>query len=296
MAYAVTSIRVAYLVGRSDHTVRAVVIVITGVQVVLLSAGTLLIMTAAGADGGSVPLGDPTLFSTGSYSTRYWPSWITPAAGWVFDDSAHGRRLRIPGDGRWTRRSPSAEPGHDPGRTHWALLDRYLLPPFVTLGLVRLITTLLRNVPSCRDEASAGWPPSVALRCPAMCSRTRLPAHCVPNWLGPLCEDVDRGTAPGSAGGARRGAACRGVRAAWPGLRAGRRGHGKDAHHHPADRSAGQCRSCRPWAGPGRDVHCPGGGGAAYPVARSGGSRGAGPHLPRRGAAPAALLLAPGGG
>ena len=47
-------------------------------------------------------------------------------------------------------------------------------------------------------------------------------------------------------------------------------------------------------AGPRGDLHRAGGGGDAHPPARARGRRGAGPHLPRRGAASAALLLAAG--
>ncbi len=169
MAYAVTSVVVAYLVGRSDRAVRAVMIVIAGLQVMLLNAGTLLIMTATGADDGSVSLGDPSVFSTGGYLDQVLARLdhallyrseaviIVPSSvvlfllgsrllrAGVFDDAAHGRRLRtrltvgglgvaLPLNLATTLAGPD-----------WVLLDRYLLPPFVALGLLGLITTLLLN-------------------------------------------------------------------------------------------------------------------------------------------------------
>ncbi len=180
MAYALTSVVVAYVIGRSDRAVRTVMIVITGVQVVLLSLGTLLIMMAAGPDGQAVPLGDPAVFSAAGYVDQVLARLdhallyrselvvILPSSvvlfllgsrllrAGVFDDSPRGRQLRtrlmVGGLGVAAPLNLATTlAGPD-----WLLLDRYLLPPFVALGLLGLITTLVSRSPGAPGRGRRG--------------------------------------------------------------------------------------------------------------------------------------------
>ncbi|MGH3695483.1 MAG: DUF418 domain-containing protein [Pseudonocardiaceae bacterium] len=179
MAYALTSVVVAYVIGRSDRAVRTIMIVIAGVQAVLLSLGTVLIMMATGSDG-QAELGDPAVFSSGSYVDQVLARLdhallyrselvvILPSSvvlfllgsrllrAGVFDDSPRGRQLRtrlmVGGLGvaaPLNLATTLAGPG-------WVLLDRYLLPPFVALGLLGLITTLVSRSPGVPGPARRG--------------------------------------------------------------------------------------------------------------------------------------------
>ncbi len=106
-----------------------------------------------------------------------------------------------------------------------------------------------------------------------------------------VCEDAPHGPA---AGGTRPGTARRGRGASGAGVRARRRGDGQDPHHHPPHRLPGPARARRPWSGARGHVHRAGGGGDAHAVAGVGRDGRAGPHVPRRRVAAAALLLAEG--
>ncbi len=72
------------------------------------------------------------------------------------------------------------------------------------------------------------------------------------------------------------------------------RGHRQDAGHHPPHRLRRADRRLHPDDGPRRHVHRPRRGRDAHPSAGPRRRGRAGPHLPRRGAAPAELLLAQG--
>ena len=108
--------------------------------------------------------------------------------------------------------------------------------------------------------------------------------RCSPDARPPT-RAAARGPRPRAAPG-RRGAA-------WPGARARWCGHRQDPGDHPPDRARGRDGRLPALRGAGGHLHHPGGGGDAGPAALAGGGRGAGPHLPLRGAAPAAVLLAP---
>ncbi len=83
--------------------------------------------------------------------------------------------------------------------------------------------------------------------------------------------------------------------AARPGAGAGRRRHRQDPGDHPPDRLRRRHRGLQPHRGARGHLHHPRRRRDAHPAARrSGAGGGAGPHLPLRGAAPGALLLAPG--
>lgn len=181
MAYALTSMVVAYLIGRSDRAVRTVMIVLAAVQVALLSLGTLLILSAT--QDGAAPIGDPEVYSAGGYLDQVLARLdhallyrlelvvIVPSSvvlfllgsrllrAGVFEDSTRGARLRywliVVGLGV----AAPLNLASSLAGSGWFLLDRYLLPPFVALGLLGLITTLLlraRNTPGrCRRGLAA---------------------------------------------------------------------------------------------------------------------------------------------
>jgi uncharacterized protein len=164
MGYAIASLVVAYLVGRSDRAVRAWMGVVGGIYVaVLLAVTALLVATPEEAASGSAP--DPTL-------TASWPHQvqlrlehaallraeivlIVPSAVVLF---LVGSRLVRAGaftpDGAGVRRrlvavglgvgvplnALTAAAGPD-----WFLVERYVAPPLVALGLLGLGTTLVHR-------------------------------------------------------------------------------------------------------------------------------------------------------
>jgi uncharacterized protein len=164
MGYAIASLVVAYLVGRSDRAVRAWMGVVGGIYVaVLLAVTALLVATPDEAASGSAP--DPTL-------TASWPHQvllrlehaallraeivlIVPSAVVLF---LVGSRLVRAGaftpDGAGVRRrlvavglgvgvplnALTAAAGPD-----WFLVERYVAPPLVALGLLGLGTTLVHR-------------------------------------------------------------------------------------------------------------------------------------------------------
>lgn len=171
MGYAVVALIVAWLIGRSDRAVRAWMIGVGAVHVLVVGLLTAAIAAAppATADPGSV-----SVFPTGSWTAqvadrvalagfyRAEAVFIIPLgivlflagsrllrAGALADDAA-GRRIRarlmIVGLGVGVPvnlLTAFAGP-------QWFLVDRYLLPPFVALGLLGLTITVvhrLRAVP-----------------------------------------------------------------------------------------------------------------------------------------------------
>ncbi|WP_344854877.1 DUF418 domain-containing protein [Planomonospora alba] len=169
MGYAVTSVVVAYLIGRSDRVVRAWITV----QVVVVTAG-IAVLTAAlltvedTAAGGTGAPG--TLFTEGSYADqvaariesfalyRLEAVIIVPTgialfllgsqlmrAG-VFEDSARGAALRtrlmVLGFGVGAPLNLLTSFAGDA----WFLVDRYLLPPLVALGLLALVTAVVQRM------------------------------------------------------------------------------------------------------------------------------------------------------
>ncbi|GAA2860525.1 DUF418 domain-containing protein [Streptosporangium fragile] len=168
MGYAVTSIVVAYLIGRSDRAVRIWMVTVGSVfaaAIALLTAGML-----AGGTGAGGPAEPSTLFSQGSYPEqvaariqlaglyRLEAVLIVPLgivlfllgsrlmrAG-VFEDSGRGaalrRRLMVAGLAvglPLNLLTSFAGPG-------WFLVDRYLLPPLVALGLLGLVAAVTQRM------------------------------------------------------------------------------------------------------------------------------------------------------
>lgn len=163
MAYGLTSLVVAYVVGRSDRVVRAVVVVVGGAYATLLFALTAFLVSQPDVSGEPVPVSPA--------ATASWPAQVSlrlneflmmraetvlivPSAvvlfllgsrlrrAGVFDDTAQGGRLRkrllvlgfavgLP------LNVVTGFSGPD-----WLLVDRYLLPPLVALGLLALVTHL----------------------------------------------------------------------------------------------------------------------------------------------------------
>ncbi|MER6830597.1 DUF418 domain-containing protein [Streptosporangium sp. NPDC000563] len=165
MGYALTSIIVAYLIGRSDRVIRVWMITVGSVFAALI--GVLTVGTSsASLDTGAE---SSTLFTDGTYPQqvaariemivlyRLEILLIVPMgivlfllgsqlmrAG-VFEDSERGaalrRRLMVGGLAvglPLNLATAFAGPG-------WFLVDRYLLPPLVALGLLGLVATLARR-------------------------------------------------------------------------------------------------------------------------------------------------------
>lgn len=166
MGYAVTSVIVAYLIGRSDRAVRGWMALMGGIHLALLTVGTAGLL----AGGDVVPGGGQT---TTLYSQGTWPEqvlsrlelfpiyriesvFIIPMGVFLFLLGARltragvfeergarlRRRLMILGLGvalPVNLVTTFAGPG-------WFLVDRYLLPPLVSLGLLGLVTTLVARM------------------------------------------------------------------------------------------------------------------------------------------------------
>lgn len=165
MGYAVTAMIVAWLIGRSDRAVRAWVIAVGALHVLVVGLLTVMIVSAAPSSTSS-----PLLFATDSWTDqvldrivlapvyRIEAVFIVPLgivlflagsrllrAGALADDAA-GRRIRarLMAVGLGVAAPVNllaALAGPD-----WFLVDRYLLPPFVALGLLGLITTVVHRL------------------------------------------------------------------------------------------------------------------------------------------------------
>ena len=162
MGYAVTAMIVAWLVGRSDRAVRAWMIGVGTLHVAVVGLLTVAIASAAPATNGP-PLSFPTASWTDQVVDRIVLApvyrleavFIVPLGivlflagarllrtGALADDAA-GRRIRarlmVVGLGVAAPLNLlTTFAGPD-----WFLVDRYLLPPFVALGLLGLITTVV---------------------------------------------------------------------------------------------------------------------------------------------------------
>jgi uncharacterized protein len=204
MGYAITSLLVAYLVGRSDRVVRAVMAVVGGVYVAAVLALTALLAVLPDAPAGSAPATDTgswpaqvvgrvtdaglyrieiplivlsgtVLFLAGSRLVR---------AG-AFGADATGARLRrrlmIVGLGAGiplTAAVAAAGPGG-------FLVARYLVPPLVAFGLLALVTEVVMRVRG-----------GVLRRGVAAVGRAALSAYVLQNVLASvLCYDWGLGLA-----------------------------------------------------------------------------------------------------
>ncbi|MFC4057602.1 DUF418 domain-containing protein [Planomonospora corallina] len=172
MGYAVTSVVVAYLVGRSDRAVRAWIAVQAAVLTAVIALLTAALMTVEGEPAGAAGAARTpgTLFTQGSYADqvaarldsfllyRLEAVLIVPMgivlfllgsqlmrAG-VFEDSARGAvlrtRLMVLGFGVGAPLNLLTAFAGDA----WFLVDRYLLPPLVALGLLALVTTVVQRM------------------------------------------------------------------------------------------------------------------------------------------------------
>ncbi|MDP9860965.1 MULTISPECIES: DUF418 domain-containing protein [Streptosporangium] len=169
MGYAVTSIIVAYLIGRSDRVVRAWMITVGSAFVALIGLATFIMVYGQVS---TVPPASEasTLFSEGAYLDqvaariqligvyRVEAVFIIPMgivlfllgsrlmrAG-IFEDSVQGATLR----GRLMLAGlgvalPLNLLTSFAGEA-WFLVDRYLLPPLVALGLLALVTTVVHRM------------------------------------------------------------------------------------------------------------------------------------------------------
>lgn len=174
MGYAVTSMLVAYLIGRSDRAIRAWMIVVGSVHVGvvgLLTAG--MVLAPENVNLGAPP-GRPDVFANGTWLDQVqerlanWGPYrsemffIIPLgivlflggaklmrAG-VFEATPGGARLRarlmIIGLGVATPLSLLT----GLGGAEWFFLERYVLAPFVALGLLGLVTAIVLRM---RDQA-----------------------------------------------------------------------------------------------------------------------------------------------
>ncbi|MFI7611782.1 DUF418 domain-containing protein [Nonomuraea terrae] len=161
MGYAITSVIVAYLIGRSDRVVRAWMIVAGAVHLLLVASLTALLLAGGGAVTGT---------ATSLYTEGSWPEQVAARlqnlavyrleliliipmgtvlfllgarllrAG-VFEErgAALRRRLTVLGLGvaaPLNLVTTFAGPA-------WFAVDRYVLPPLVALGLLGLITSIV---------------------------------------------------------------------------------------------------------------------------------------------------------
>ncbi|WP_106396726.1 DUF418 domain-containing protein [Actinocorallia populi] len=163
VGYAFIALIVAHLIGRGERSVRRWMVAMGTVHLALISLLTLALLTA-NASGGS--FGDPGLYATGSYAEqvemrldrfvlyRFETLLVIPMgvvlfllgsrllrAG-AFENDERGTRLRnrlmLVGLGAGAPLNlVTAFAGPE-----WFLVDRYVLPPLVAVGLLGLVTTL----------------------------------------------------------------------------------------------------------------------------------------------------------
>ncbi|WP_340683477.1 DUF418 domain-containing protein [Amycolatopsis coloradensis] len=200
MAYGLTSLLVAYLVGRNDRVVRNVVVVVGGTYVALLLAATALLVATPEVSGEPAPVAPS--------ATASWPAQvavrlndffllraeivlIVPSAvvlfllgsrlrrAGVFDDTDKGARLRsrLLVLGFAVGLPLNVLTGF--GGPDWLLVDRYLLPPLVAVGLLALVTHLTLRM---RERPGAVRSGLIAV------GRTALSCYVLQNLLaGALC-------------------------------------------------------------------------------------------------------------
>ena len=207
MGYAIASLLVAYLVGRSERAVRAWMAVVGAGFLVIVFAITALLLALPGGGGGGAPVVG---------ATASWPAQvlgrlqylllyrielllIVPSAtvlflvgsrllrAGAFADTPGGagirRRLMVLGFG-------VALPVNvvtTIGGADWFLVDRYLLPPLVALGVLGLVTSVVLR-------SRRG--PGPVRRGLAAVGRTALSCYVLQNVIaGALCYDWGFGLA-----------------------------------------------------------------------------------------------------
>jgi uncharacterized protein len=222
MGYAITSLLVAYLIGRSDRAVRLWMRTVGGIFVgIVLAVTALLVLTR---DGPAEPLAvDPA--ATASWTAQvaarvqYFLLFrieivlIVPSAtvlflvgsmllrAGAFADTEVGagirKRLMIIGLGVALPLNVLTTFGG----ADWFLVDRYLLPPLVALGLLGLVTTVVLRSPA-PPPAPAALPrcsrrgPGPLRHGIAAVGRTALSCYVLQNVLASvLCYDWGLGLA-----------------------------------------------------------------------------------------------------
>lgn len=219
MGYAIASVLAAYLIGRSDRVVRAWVGVIGGSYVAVLGLVTAYLVTAPSDPGTDARgTGSGAVLSTGSWLDqvlmrlehmalfRIELLLIVPSATVLF---LVGSRLTRAGlfemtDGGALLRRRLAWVGLGTGvplnaLTAWAgedwfLVDRYLVPPLVALGILALGTTLVA-----RAAASARERRGLLRRGVEAVGRTALSCYVLQNLLASaICYDWGLGLGGGS--------------------------------------------------------------------------------------------------
>jgi uncharacterized protein len=216
MGYAIASLVAAYLIGRSDRVVRAWGGVLAGLFVVAIAGATALMVATGGsgtASDGGTQAADTTTMSTASWFDqvllrlehmglfRIELLLIVPSAtvlflvgsrlvrAGLFTTTEDGARLRrrlagvglgvgIPLNALTTWAGPD-----------WFLVDRYLVPPLVAVGILALGTTLV---------ARARTRPGLLRRGVEGVGRTALSCYVLQNVLASaLCYDWGLGLAGG---------------------------------------------------------------------------------------------------
>lgn len=216
MGYAIASMLVAWLIGRSDRVVVAWAATV-GALYALGIAGLTAILIALPDDDAAAP--DPSRFPTASWPDQVLARLtemglyrielilIVPSSvvlflvgsrllrAGLFADTESGARLRrrlawlglgagVPLNALTTWAGPD-----------WALVDRYLVPPLVSLGILALGTTLVARV---RDRAPAHRP-GFLRRGVESVGRTALSCYVLQNLLASwLCYEWGLGLAADS--------------------------------------------------------------------------------------------------
>ena len=240
MGYAIASVLAAYLIGRSDRAVRVWGGVVAGVYVVVIAGLTVLLAvtsdasTADASPAGASPAGASGTGGGAFLSTSSWLDQvlvrlthmdvfrielflIVPSAtvlflvgsrlvrAGMFSVTPDGARLRrrlawvglgvgVPLNALTTWAGPT-----------WVLVDRYLVPPLVALGILALGTTLVArersgNGPGNRPGSTPGTRPGLLRRGVEGIGRTALSCYVLQNVLASvICYDWGLGLAGGDA-------------------------------------------------------------------------------------------------
>lgn len=230
MGYAIASVLAAYLIGRSDRVVRVWGGVVVGVYVVAIVGLTMLLAVTSDAStadasgtGGGASLSTASWLDQVLVRLTYMDVFrielllIVPSAtvlflvgsrlvrAGMFSMTPDGARLRrrlawvglgvgIPLNALTTCAGPT-----------WVLVDRYLVPPLVALGILALGTTLVARGQSGRGparglEGGPGSKPGLLRRGVEGIGRTALSCYVLQNVLASvICYDWGLGLAGGDA-------------------------------------------------------------------------------------------------
>lgn len=230
MGYAIASVLAAYLIGRSDRVVRVWGGVVVGVYVVAIVGLTMLLAVTSDAStadasgtGGGASLSTASWLDQVLVRLTYMDVFrielllIVPSAtvlflvgsrlvrAGMFSMTPDGARLRrrlawvglgvgIPLNALTTWAGPT-----------WVLVDRYLVPPLVALGILALGTTLVARGQSGRGpargpEGGPGSKPGLLRRGVEGIGRTALSCYVLQNVLASvICYDWGLGLAGGDA-------------------------------------------------------------------------------------------------